>query len=114
MQVVEQLGRGLSKVANRALDLALPPVCAGCGQEGHAICPDCAPALDARLDLPSGVAVGLPGDVPAPLAQVEWCASFSGVARRALHRLKYEGDRRLAEPLGEAIGRRWARAGAGG
>jgi predicted amidophosphoribosyltransferase len=46
--------------------------------------------------------------------QVEWCAPFSGVTRRALHRLKYAGDRRLAEPLGRAVGRRWAVAGAGG
>ena len=67
-----------------------------------------------RLLLPPGVPIGLPGDIPAPLAQLEWCASFSGVARRALHRLKYAGDRRLAGPLGEAVARRWAVAGAGG
>jgi predicted amidophosphoribosyltransferase len=36
------------------------------------------------------------------------------VARRAVHRLKYAGDRRLGEPLGAAVGRRWLRAGAGG
>jgi predicted amidophosphoribosyltransferase len=111
---INGLGQGLGELASRALDLALPATCAGCGREGAALCADCRPALDARLELPAGVPIGLPGNVPAPLAQVEWCASFGGVARRALHRLKYAGDRRLADPLGEAVGRRWGRAGAGG
>ncbi len=34
--------------------------------------------------------------------------------RRALHALKYGGERRLAGPLGAALARRWAAAGAGG
>jgi ComF family protein len=49
-----------------------------------------------------------------PLLQLEWCAPFTGVTRRALHALKYDGQRRLALPLGAAVARRWARAGAGG
>ena len=114
MDVIAELGRGIGELASRALDLALPATCAGCGREGAALCPDCLPALDARLELPAGTPIGLPGDVPDPLAQVEWCATFGGVARRALHGLKYAGDRRLAEPLGAAVGRRWLRAGAGG
>jgi predicted amidophosphoribosyltransferase len=114
VDVIAELGRGIGELASRALDLALPATCAGCGREGAALCVDCLPALDARLDLAPGVPIGLPGDVPEPLAQVEWCASFGGVARRAVHRLKYAGDRRLGEPLGAAVGRRWLRAGAGG
>lgn len=114
MDVLAELGRGIGGLASRALDLALPATCAGCGREGAALCWDCQPALDARLQLPAGTPIGLPGDVPEPLAQVEWCAAFGGVARRALHRLKYAGDRRLGDPLGAAIGRRWLRAGAGG
>jgi predicted amidophosphoribosyltransferase len=114
VDVISELGRGIGELASRALDLALPATCAGCGREGGALCVDCLPALDARLDLAPGVQIGLPGDVPEPLAQVEWCASFGGVARRAVHRLKYAGDRRLGEPLGAAVGRRWLRAGAGG
>jgi predicted amidophosphoribosyltransferase len=108
------LGRGIGGLATRALDLALPAICAGCEREGAVLCPDCLPALDARLHLPPGIPIGLPGDIPAPLVQLEWCAAFGGVARRALHRLKYAGERRLAEPLGRAVGRRWARAAAGG
>jgi predicted amidophosphoribosyltransferase len=101
-------------VGAAALDLAFPPTCAGCDREGASLCPACLPALGARLRLPPGTPLGLPGEIPEPLVQVEWCAPFSGVARRALHRLKYAGDRRLAEPLGQAVGHRWARAGAGG
>jgi ComF family protein len=101
-------------LAARALDLAFPARCPGCGAEGPPICAACLPALDARLDLPAGVPIGLPSDVPAPLLQLEWCAPFTGLVRRALHELKYAGEQRLAVPLGEAIARRWLRAGAGG
>ena len=109
-----ELARGVAALAGRVLDLALPAICAGCEREGPALCPECAASLDLRRDAPPGVALGLPGDIPPPLVQVEWCTSFTGVTRRALHRLKYAGDRRLADPLGRAVGRRWTRAGAGG
>lgn len=48
-----------------------------------------------------------------PLLQLEWCAPFLGVVRDALHRLKYGGEQRLAEPMGSAIARRWSRVGVG-
>ena len=70
--------------------------------------------LDARLDARAlGVPIGLPADIPVPLLQLEWCAPFTGVTRRALHALKYDAERRLAPPLGAAIARRWERAGRG-
>ena len=101
-------------LGSRILDLALPARCPGCGREGPPICADCLPLLDARLDLPAGIPIGLPSDVPPPLLQLEWCAPFSGLVRRSLHELKYAGEKRLAIPLGGAIARRWRRAGAGG
>ena len=104
----------IGQVATRALDLAFPASCAGCGREGEAICDACMPELDARLDLAAGVPIGLPAELPDGLLQVEWCAPFSGVVRDALHQLKYGGERRLAGPLGSAVARRWSRAGAGG
>ena len=104
----------VSAVPGRLLDLAFPARCPGCGREGSAICDRCVAAFDARLDRPAGVPIGLPSDVPPPLLQLEWCAAFGGVVRRALHELKYAGETRLAVPLGEAIARRWRRAGAGG
>ena len=114
MDLVGDVRGALGAVANRALDLALPAACAGCRREGAALCSDCLPALDARLDAARGVPIGLPADIPVPLLQLEWCAPFTGVTRRALHALKYDGERRLATPLGAAIARRWERAGVAG
>lgn len=105
---------GLATLGTRVLDLALPARCPGCGTEGPPICAACLPALDARLDMPAGIAIGLPSDVPPPLLQLEWCAPFTGLIRNALHELKYAGEKRLAVPLGAAIARRWRRVGAGG
>jgi ComF family protein len=103
----------LRRLADAALDLAFPASCPGCGREGAPLCAACQPALDARLTLPGGTPIGLPADLPAPLLQLEWCAPFAGPVRAALHHLKYGGERRLAEPLGAAVARRWARAGSG-
>lgn len=100
-------------VAARALDAALPATCVGCGREGPPICAACVPALDARLGSPAGVPIGLPGELPEPLLQLEWCASFRGVTRDTLHAIKYSGEQRLADPLGSAIARRWRAAGVG-
>jgi predicted amidophosphoribosyltransferase len=108
------VGSAVGSAASRALDLALPVLCAGCGMEGPPLCRECRPAVVVRLGATPGVALGLPAELPAPLLQLEWCAPFTGVTRRALHHLKYEGERRLADPLGESIARRWAFAGAGG
>jgi predicted amidophosphoribosyltransferase len=103
----------LRRTANLALDTALPAECVGCRREGPPLCAACVPALDQRLDAPAGVPIGLPGDLPAPLLQLDWCAPFSGPVRAALHAIKYGGEQRLAEPLGAAIARRWASVGVG-
>ncbi|MEO8228235.1 MAG: ComF family protein [Chloroflexota bacterium] len=101
-------------LAHRLLDLALPARCPGCGREGDPICPACRPSLAVRLERAPGAPIGLPAQLPAPLVQIEWAAPFAGTVRAALHALKYSGERRLAEPLGEAAAQRWRRAGAGG
>ena len=100
-------------VAAKALDAALPAACVGCRREGPPICAACVPALDARLGSPAGVPIGLPGELPERLLQLEWCASFRGVTRDALHAIKYGGEQRLADPLGAAIARRWRAVGVG-
>ena len=104
----------LRRPVGRLLDLALPATCAGCGLEGAPLCRACRPSVEVRLALPAGTSLGLPDGPPDPLAQLEWCAPFSGTVRRALHALKYAGEQRLAVPLGAAVAARWARAGAGG
>jgi ComF family protein len=104
----------LPSLGSSLLDMALPAVCAGCGAEGTALCRSCCGSLDARLDLPAGVPMGLPAAMPLSLTQLEWCAPFSGATRRALHKLKYGGEQRLAVPLGHAMANRWRVAGVGG
>ena len=103
----------LARAAGAALDLAFPATCSGCRREGEPLCSECKPALDARLELPGGVPIGLPAEIPAPLLQIEWCAPFAGPIRAALHDLKYASERRLAEPLGAAVARRWEKVGVG-
>ena len=114
VRIWSETRRVVGSAAERALDLALPAQCAGCRREGAALCRECVPALDVRLNSEPGVPIGLPADLPPPLLQLEWCAPFTGVTRRALHALKYDGERRLAKPLGAAVARRWRRAGAAG
>jgi ComF family protein len=106
----EVAGRALG----RLLDLALPATCAGCGREGDVLCVECRPALRARATLPAGAAIGLSSETPAPLLQLEWCATFSGPVRRLLLGLKYEGELRAVDALAQAIAERWRHAGAGG
>jgi ComF family protein len=110
MTTIRVTDRGL---AGRLLDAAFPARCAGCGREGRPICDRCLPELHVRADLPAGAPIGLPSETPSPLLQLEWCAPFTGVVRRALHVLKYSGERRLAAPLGSALAERWRRAGVG-
>lgn len=97
-----------------ALDLLLPPACPGCGQEGFLICSRCWAPFCRRLDEPAGAPLGMPVELPVGLLQLEWCATFSGPVRAALHALKYDGERRLARPIGRLLASRWRRAGVGG
>ena len=112
--VIEGIGGAARSVGNRALDLALPPRCAGCRREGSPLCRECRIWLLTRVAAPAGVPIGIPADIPPPLVQLEWCAPFTGTVRRAVHDLKYAGERRLAGVLGEAVAERWRRASAGG
>ena len=58
--------------------------------------------------------IGLGSNQPAGIVQLEWCASFNGVARASVHALKYDGELRLVAPLAELMAARWRRAGIGG
>lgn len=96
------------------LDLLLPPTCPGCGSEGTHLCATCARPLRRRLREPPGAPLGLGTRLPAGLRQLEWLAPYTGTTRAALHALKYDGVRSLADPLGILLALRWAWAGRGG
>lgn len=78
------------------------------------ICGQCRRALARRIGEPAGMPLGLPSRQPGGIVQLEWCAAYNGPARACLHALKYDGERRLVEPLAEIMAERWARAGIGG
>jgi ComF family protein len=98
----------------RVLDVLLPPTCPGCGREGDIVCIRCRASLTRRQAEPAGVPLGLPTRVPAGIVQLEWCAAYNGPARACLHALKYDGERRLVDPLARIMAERWARVGIGG
>jgi ComF family protein len=93
------------------IDLMLPPRCPGCDTEGVLLCARCRHILARRIEEPPGTPIGLEAPLPDGISQLEWCARFNGPARAALHALKYDGERRLAAPLGELMAARWRRAG---
>ena len=96
------------------LDVLLPPTCPGCGLEGRTLCERCRRVMARRMSEPAGAPLGLAVDLPFGLAQLEWCCAYTGPARAALHRLKYDGELRLVEPLGDLMAERWRRSGIGG
>lgn len=74
------------------LDLLFPPRCLGCGREGPCLCPEClaaAPRLQAPASGPQGPLQG----IVAPFA-------MEGVARKAVHGLKYQNLRSVAPLMG--------------
>lgn len=76
------------------LDLLFPPSCVHCGRGGHWLCPQCiaaiAPAPPTLRVAESLAGLWVAGDYEDPL-------------RLAIHQFKYEGKRRLAEPLGRVL-----------
>jgi predicted amidophosphoribosyltransferase len=113
MSFVTELKYLAGSTGDRVLDLGQPAICAGCYRTGSALCRECSLALDVRIGSPEAPA-GIPADLPVPLLQLEWCAPFTGIARRAVDQLTHGGERRIAAPLGKVLAKRWALAGAGG
>ena len=104
----------LLRPAGRLLDLALPPVCAGCGREGEAICPACLPSVMGARRPAAGNAAGAGGGSAGAAAPARVVLAVRGDDAAGAAPLKYAGERRLAAPLGAAVAERWRRAGAGG
>ena len=92
-----------------ALDLLFPPRCAACQKAGHILCPTCfsgIPPLESPLCQHCGKQVG-PGSIcldcslcPVRLSGLRSVSPYQGTLRTCIHGLKYEGNIRLAEPLG--------------
>jgi ComF family protein len=85
------------------IDLILPPACAGCGSAGMLLCAPCLAACRPASDPAGRFIAADPGVVIGEELTLALAAfAHSGPMRKALARLKYEGARRLAQPLAEA------------
>lgn len=90
----------LRRLGNWLLDLLYPPRCIGCGAAGHWLCPSCL-AGSPVPDRPRVVTVeSAPCSFSLPVYSV---AVHQGVAREAVHGLKYEGKRVLATPMAQRM-----------
>jgi ComF family protein len=83
-----------------AIDLVLPPACAGCGDRGAILCGTCigsfrppGSARDRFVAPDPAVVIG--GQLAVAIAAF----GYAGRLRRLMHRLKYTGISRVAEPL---------------
>ena len=82
------------QLAMGGLDLLFPPHCIGCERVGSFLCPHCL----ATIQVPEErICPGLDGVCVA--------AEYDGVAGAAIRALKYDGQTRLAEPLGLLLAR---------
>ena len=98
----------LTKFKGAALNLFFPQKCVGCGEEGQLLCNTCQQSLS-RVMPPICPRCGKPqmSGVICP-ACVSWQTNidgirspfkFDGVAREAIHQLKYKNLRAMAAPL---------------
>lgn len=101
-----------------ALDLLLPPRCAGCGRPGAWWCAACAQAV-APIQPPICSACGAPWDGeghcpgcqedPLALDGIRSCCLYAGPVRRALHQIKFHGRFAVAQALAPLMAEGWSR-----
>ncbi|WP_052888471.1 ComF family protein [Thermogemmatispora carboxidivorans] len=93
------------------LDLLFPPRCAGCASSGSLLCPVCLGAI-ARLQEQRCSRCALPSHGPtcrrcrfsgSSLFALQAVALYEEPLRSCIHRLKYQGHTRLAQPLGNML-----------
>ena len=101
------------------LDLLYPPRCAGCQRSGHVLCPSCLaqiPTLTAVCQRCSGAlaAGGICAScrsTPLKLSGLRAVSAYQGPLRSYIHALKYDGNTRLAQPLGSLLARAYRASG---
>src|SRR5579875_2394365 len=93
------------------LDLLFPPRCAGCARSGSLLCPACQQAIE-RLQTPRCSRCALPChdsccrrccSAAPSFFTLQAAALYEEPLRTCIHRLKYQGLTRLAEPLGRML-----------
>lgn len=100
-----------AQVIRRLLDLLYPPRCAGCQRSGHVLCPSCLariPPLTSVCQRCSGPlsAGGICAScrsAPLNLTGLRAVSVYQEPLRSYIHALKYDGNTRLAQPLGALL-----------
>jgi predicted amidophosphoribosyltransferase len=107
-------------VLQHFLDNLFPVHCAGCQRTGHVLCPSCLAKIQ---PLPSpfcqlcGTPLSLDGVCkncqyrPPKLNGQRAVSLYQEPLRGCIHRLKYDGNTRLAEPLGLLLAQAYRRYG---
>jgi ComF family protein len=90
----------LQSFSDGVLGLLFPDRCAGCGQSGSLFCEQCRAKLRPYPD--HTFPLRCPQEPPL-LDTITIGYIFEGALRDAIHALKYERVRRMAEPLGELL-----------
>ncbi len=108
--------RSLSSQYSALCALLFPPRCVVCRARGDWLCARCRPHL-ALFQPPLCPRCGMPVDEGAPcelcrgrrlpVTALRACGYFEGPLREAVHRLKFSGERYLAEPLADLLVTTW-------
>ena len=105
-------GQRIQSLSLQLLDVLFPPQCGGCKRSGHVLCPSCI----ARIQpLPSPLCQHCSTPL-SPNGACKTCyyhrlnlsglravGTFQEPLRAAIHALKYNGNTRLAQPLGHLL-----------
>ncbi|HET8913433.1 MAG TPA: ComF family protein [Ktedonobacteraceae bacterium] len=107
-----QIGKN---ILQRSLDLLFPPRCIGCGSSGKLLCEHCIAGIQpppgprcqhCSSPLEEGTNPPLCQNCQrrsSNLASIHAISTYQGILRSAIHALKYEGQTRLAQPLGQML-----------
>lgn len=108
------------RITQQLLDIVFPPRCAGCQSSGAVLCATCRATFRAA-NLQFCRQCGRPLPVTGlcqhcrpyqpTLSGLLAVSSYQGVLRSCIHALKYDGNTRLAEPLGEVLAEAYLTSG---
>ena len=93
------------------LDLLYPPRCAGCQRSGHILCPICLAQIAPLTSvcqrcsgsLSAGGICAACRAAPLRLSGLRAVSAYQEPLRSHIHALKYDGNTRLAQPLGSLL-----------
>lgn len=101
------------------LDLLYPPQCAGCQRSGYVLCPTCLAHIRPLTSTCQRCSAPLSPDgmcascqsAPLKLSGLRAVSAYQEPLRSFIHALKYDGNTRLAQPLGGLLVQAYRAAG---